>query len=243
MRSQVRIVLMTLLVGAAVAASSHVQEALASMETFRVTEVEITGLDHLQRGDVLKLMGVTRSTSIWGDPDDWALALEEHPLLKDVQVSRRMPGTLVVQLSERVPVALVPTPTLEPVDADGMRLPVEPGERRLDLPIIHTVARPAPGIRLLPSRARALAAEVARLQSAEPRFLQMVSEVAWYDEGTLVARWSEPHVDFLLRLGAHPRRLREGLTVLADALGREPDDAPTVIDLRYADQVVVRRTR
>jgi len=58
----------------------------------------------------------------------------------------------------------------------------------------------------------------------------------------VVARWSEPRVDFLLRPGTSPRRLREGFAVLGDALVREPGAVPTLVDLRYADQVVVRRS-
>jgi hypothetical protein len=75
---------------------------------------------------------------------------------------------------------------------------------------------------------------------ADTAFAQMVSTVEWRDAGTLVARWSEPDVDFLFRPDASPERVRDGLTVLADAVGR--GRTPTEIDLRYADQVVVRRT-
>ena len=113
----------------------------------------------------------------------------------------------------------------------------------MDLPVLVTTDVPAPGARLLPARDRRLVAEVARLMEADTAFLQMVSEVSLRDDGTIVARWSEPGVEFLLTPGAPARRLREGLAVLADALGRDPTRLPTEIDLRFADQVVVRRIR
>ena len=78
---------------------------------------------------------------------------------------------------------------------------------------------------------------------ADTAFLQRVSEVDWLDEHTVRARWSTPAVAFLFDAGTPPRRIREGLVVLADVLGREPGKTPMVIDLRYADQVVVRSTR
>jgi len=53
-----------------------------------------------------------------------AVRLRAHPLIRAVEVSRRLPGTLVVEVEERVPVGLVPTPTLQPVDRDGHRLPL-----------------------------------------------------------------------------------------------------------------------
>jgi cell division septal protein FtsQ len=153
-----------------------------------------------------------------------------------------MPRTLVVDLVERHAVALAPTPTLEPVDREGTLLPLDPAKRRMDLPILGLEEPPAPGSRLLPAQDRVLAAEVARLQDADTSFLQMVSEVAWGPtRNTMVARWSEPPVDFLLEPGAPASRLREGLAALGDAMARDPQRVPAVIDLRYADQVVVRR--
>jgi hypothetical protein len=48
-------------------------------------------------------------------------------------------------------------------------------------------------------------------------------------------------VAFLLPPHASPARLREGLGALADAVAKSPASMPTAIDLRFADQVVVRR--
>jgi hypothetical protein len=58
----------------------------------------------------------------------------------------------------------------------------------------------------------------------------------------LVARWADPEVDFLLPYGLPQARLREGLIALADAIARAPGEMPIEIDLRFADQVVVRNT-
>jgi hypothetical protein len=77
---------------------------------------------------------------------------------------------------------------------------------------------------------------------ADTAFHQMLSVVSETPDHTVRARWSNPPVEFLLRPDTPPRRLREGLAALADALGRDPGHPPDVIDLRYADQVVVRRS-
>ncbi len=243
MRRDVRIILVTLLLAGLWTGGSRVAEAVTALDTFRVTDVRISGLETLDRGQVLALMDVTHETTVWGDLTEWEGRLEAHPLLADARVRRQMPGTLVVEVVERHPVALAPTPTLEPVDREGALLPLDPAERRMDLPVLGMRELPAPGSRLLPTRDRILAAEVARLMEADTSFLQMVSEVSWGEErNTLVARWSEPPVDFLLGPGTPGSRLREGLAVLADAMARDPEHVPAVIDLRYADQVVVRRS-
>lgn len=243
MRRELRIVLGTLVLGGLWMGGTEVAEVLPTMDLFRVKHVVFEGLDYLERDDALRLMRLQPGVSIWSDTDRWAQRLAESPLVERVRVRRRMPATLLVTIEERRPVALVPTPTLEPVDARGVRLPIDPAARRLDLPVMLIDDTPARRTRFLPARGRALAAEIARLQDADTAFVQLVSEVAWEDHASVVARWSEPEVDFLMEPGASPRRLREGLAALADALGREPSKKPTQIDLRYADQVVVRRTR
>jgi hypothetical protein len=57
----------------------------------------------------------------------------------------------------------------------------------------------------------------------------------------VAVRWADPEVEFLLPPQASPARLREGIGALQDAASRTGQGMPDVIDLRFADQVVVRR--
>jgi hypothetical protein len=158
-----------------------------------------------------------------------------------VLVTRRLPDGLSVEITEREPIALAPTPTLEPIDAEGYRLPIDPAAYRLDLPVLSSSRTPPAGSRLMPDDVRRLASEVQHLMASDTAFLQRVSSVAWTDGGMMVVSWTEPPVDFLLPPGTPPARLREGLAALADAASKSPDRLPTAIDLRFEDQVVVRR--
>ncbi|HSH76485.1 MAG TPA: hypothetical protein VLA09_12425, partial [Longimicrobiales bacterium] len=158
------------------------------------------------------------------------------------RISRRLPNKLRLTVRERTPIALAPTPTLEPVDAEGYRLPIDPAEYRLDLPVIQTSLTPPRSSRLVPEDVRRLVAEVEHLMASDTTFLQLVSSVEWDERGAVVVRWTEPSVVFLLPPRLPPARLREGLGALADAVSRSPDRMPISIDLRFADQVVVRRT-
>ncbi len=242
MRREFRILLVTVLFGAAWTWGGRVPEALAAMEAFRVTEVEIHGLRYVTRSDVLEATGVGPETSVWGDLDSWAEALRAHPLVRTVHIERRIPNGLVIWVGERVPVALVSTPTVEPVDEEGIRLPLDPAEHRFDLPLVDAGPAPAAGSRMLPGQARELVAEVGRLMSVDTAFLQMVSEVRWGERRSIVARWIEPDVEFLLPLGVSQDRLRKALNALAHAVSNTSGEVPELIDLRFADQVVVRRT-
>lgn len=243
MRRDARILAATLVVGGLWMGAPRVWSAVAATDTFRVRGVEISGLRYLTRSAVLRAMGVNERSNVWDNTGVWAHNVAEIPLVKSARVSRRMPGTLVVKVVERTPVALVPTPVLRPVDARGALLPIDPAEHRLDLPILYERQAPVPGSAFLPRRGRRLAGEIARLDHADAGFMDGVSEVSWQGAHTLVVRWSDPQVDFLLDAGAPARRLRDGLAVLGDAMARDPSHPPVAIDLRYADQVVVRRTR
>jgi hypothetical protein len=239
MRSQLRIVLATLVLAVGWTIGGKVSEAVAGLDAFRVRQVEVVGVKLMDRGTVLELLRLPEEASVWGDTREWAQRVQEHPLAESVRIRRRIPGKLVVDVRETKPVALAPTPTLEPVDARGQRLPVDPSKHALDLPVLATAA-PVPDARFLRASGRKLAGEVSRIMEADTAFLQRVSEVTWADENALRVRWSEPSVEFLLPPDTPSWRLREGLAVLADALSRAPDRSPWVIDLRFVDQVVVR---
>lgn len=243
MRRDARILVATLVVGGIWMGARRAWGALAATDIFDVHDVEISGLRYLSRDAVLRALGVTARSNVWSDTGVWARHVAALPLVEHVRVSRRIPGTLVVKVVERTPVALVPTPVLRPVDARGALLPIDPSRHRLDLPVLYEPRAPVPGSKFLPRKGRLLAGEIARFDDADAAFMEGVSAVSWQGDHTLVIRWSDPQVDFLLNPGTPPRRLREGLAVLGDAMARDPSDPPTDIDLRYADQVVVRRKR
>jgi hypothetical protein len=240
MRRDLRILIATGCFGAAAAWGGRIPAALVDLDMFRIEDVEVRGIRYLEEAEVVALLALAPETSIFGDKTPWQDRVASHPLVKDVRVSRRLPDGLLVVITERTPIALGPTPTLEPMDAEGRRLPLDPAEFRLDLPVIHTARRPPRGARHFPLDVRRLAAEVEHLMASDTSFLQLVSSVTWSGPGAVAVRWAEPDVEFLLPPHASPARLREGIGALADAATRT-EGAADVIDLRFADQVVVRR--
>jgi hypothetical protein len=238
MRRDVRILLGTAAFGALMAWGGRVPQTLMDLEIFRVEDVQVRGNRYLAQADVEQLLALTPETSVWSDKDVWHDRVAAHPLVESVRVGRRLPDGLRITVTERTPIALGPTPTLEPMDAEGRRLPLDPAAFRLDLPVIHTSRRPPRGARHFPAEVRRLAAEVEHLMATDTSFLQLVSSVSWTQGGAVAVRWTEPDVEFLLPSRPSPARLREGLTALADA--EERDGMPRAIDLRFADQVVVR---
>jgi cell division septal protein FtsQ len=242
MRRDAKILLTTACFGAVVAWGGDLPDAVVEHAAFHVRDVEVRGLRFLSHEAAVALLALTPETTVWSDKSVWTERLLAHPLVKEARVTRRPPHGLLLDVIERTPIALAPTPTLEPIDAEGVRLPLDPAAYRLDLPVIQTRRMPPSGSRLVPEDVRLLAAELEHLMATDTSFLQLVSSIAWDARGSVVARWTDPAVSFLLPPHASPARLREGLGALADAVAKWPDRLPDAIDLRFADQVVVRRT-
>ncbi len=232
MRRGFRIALLLTVVAGVLVGGSRVPGLLSELEYFRLTDFELEGERVLTLEEVLQRMDIPEGASFWDDPTAWSNRIGSHPMVRSVRLSMRLPRTLVISLEERVPVAFVATPVLEPVDRDGVVLPLDPVARRLDLPLLQ-------GVEPNTAELRVLAAEAARLAGTDPRFTAMLSEMALDDRGDVLGSLGDQAVVFRFRPHLSARRLREGIAVLTDARERRTDVVADVIDLRYEDQVVV----
>ncbi len=236
MRKLLRIPLWGMVAGGVALAADWLPDALAELEFFRARDFRVEGSRLLGAKQVLAVAAISPFVSVFDDLTSIELRLEQHPLIRRAQVTAELPGTLVVTIEERIPVGFVAGPVLEPVDRDGQVLPLDPVEHRLDLPVL---VGGGAGTALSPSQLRVLATEVDRLAADDPTFLAAISEMAIDDNGDATAVVGG---DLLLRFRPplSNRLLRDGLTVLEDAVLRHPSETAAVLDLRFEDQIVVR---
>ncbi len=229
-----------LIAAATLAALGDRPELLARFARFHVSAVEVRGARYVDAEEVRRWIPVYQDER--GGARSLEGRLRTHELIEEATV-RTLPGdTAEIVIRERRPVALVASPTLNPVDPAGDHLPIDPALHRLDLPLLRPMD-PGSGTATVSKRRQiqAMAAEVHRLGELRPDFARSVSEVAWTSEGTLRARFSETDAVLHFRPPLSARRLREGLAALADAVSRAPERTVTMADLRFRDQVVVRR--
>jgi hypothetical protein len=220
-------------------AVSRIPEALAEVEAFRVTEVRLRGARFLTQQEAEATLDLSSRASVWDDTKVLVARLKEHPLVSDVKIYRRFPNALLIRVEEREPVALFPNPTLEPVDAEGRILPIDPALHRLDLPIMAADGK-GRGDSLSPADLRVLAGEISRFAQGDPEFHSRISDFALNSNGDVRARISDPPVTLYFRPGLPSGRIQTGLRVLMDALARFDRGNVVDLDLRYEDQVVVR---
>ena len=58
---------------------------------------------------VIAQLGITPETSVWTDKGALTDRLMDHPLVREAEISRKVPNGLVVTVRERQPIALAPT--------------------------------------------------------------------------------------------------------------------------------------
>lgn len=105
---------------------------------FRVDDIIVTGRDNISQETLLTRLDIAQGSPLFGvSLDDARARLAEIPWVKTVQVSRRLPGTILVGLEEREAVALWQyRKKIHAIDAEGHALTEENLGRYAHLPLI-----------------------------------------------------------------------------------------------------------
>ena len=196
---------------------------LAKMAFFRVRRVRIEGARYTLPRDILRQLHVDTTVSVWTSLGPLEARVAELPEVRAAVIRRKLPGTLVVTVTERVPVAVVPTPQgLRPYDASGLPLPIDPSRFPVDVPVL--ARRDTAALRLL-----------GELRQRAPELYQKVSDVRRVGDEIDLS-----FATFLVRAMADVTvlRLEDVEPVERDLANRRLTIAE--LDLRFRDQVIAR---
>ena len=218
-----------------------VRQGARSMAFFRVRSVEVRGTHYLSPAEVVSRLQIDTLRSLWDDVTPLERKIRAHPQVSGVEISRKMPGTLVVTIHENLPVALVQTSAgLLPFDSLGKQLPIDPAQAHLDLPIVATVDP-------------VLLKLVGEIRAGEPKVFARMEEArrSGRDEALLTlspfssgivatgdSAQSPKTVRVRVPIGLSVERLADIFPVETDLARRQARVAE--LDLRYRDQVIAR---
>ena len=111
---------------------------LRRMDFFAVRRVEVRGTRYLAPRDVVRRMALASPASVFDDLDAIERRITSQSGIERARVSRRLPGTLVVEVSEVEPVALAEGPNgLIPLAADAAPLPYDLETAPVDVPVVQ----------------------------------------------------------------------------------------------------------
>ncbi|HET7622829.1 MAG TPA: FtsQ-type POTRA domain-containing protein [Gemmatimonadaceae bacterium] len=197
---------------------------LSHMSYFQIRHVEVSGQRYLPPREVLSLLGVDTTISIWTDLDSLENRLAAHPEIRAARIERKLPGTLQVRVTENLPVAFIPVARgLGVVDEDGATLPIDPSRVDVDLPVVQRADT-------------ALLSLLADLRDESPRIFERISAARRDSRGDV--ELTLPSYSVLAGTGVSAARLAEIVPVENDLARRGARIAQ--LDLRFRDQVIAR---
>jgi len=194
------------------------------MSFFNVRRVEVAGVRYRDAARLVAALELPETSSVFDDLEPLEEKLRQQGGMEKVEVARRLPGTLVVRVTEADPVALSESPRgLIPVDRMGRPLPYDPAAHPIDVPV---VGRPVP-------RLTEALAQVSRIGGE----LYAMAATAWIS-GTAVTLDTG---DGLIRLASPVREadVQAVLAVRRDLAARAAGWRE--IDARFEGWIVVRQ--
>jgi hypothetical protein len=193
------------------------------LEFFRVRRVELAGLHYLEPKAVLDALRLPRRTSVFDDFAPYERRAAALPGAARITVRRRLPGTLRVEVTETVPVALAQTGRgVAMIDAQGRVLPYEPARSAPDLPVVTAPDSLVAGL-------------LGRMMGLEPAAYAQVS-AAWRQQDDVVLEVGGRRL--LFRPDASAEEMRAVMAVAQDLA--KQNRSYRELDGRFAGQVVVR---
>jgi len=169
--------------------------------------------------------------------------IKRNPFLRDVSVNRQGPEGISIEVVERQPVAIVAADVLLYVDEEGVVLPPAHSEKLFDLPVITGAV---PAAECVPGKAvtnvamrEALRLVVLSRMIGEDLF-RRISDVQVLEDGDLLFHTAEAGVPVFLGRGSLGEKLVTFDGFWGAIVDRRGPQQLQQVDLRFADQVVVR---
>lgn len=107
LRALFRIVATTVITGATLWAGVATYEHTTTSPYFAISAIAISGSDRIQRDEILKTAGFSDGVNIFlFDIELARRALQEHPWIETAKVKRKLPRTLLIDITERTSVAI-----------------------------------------------------------------------------------------------------------------------------------------
>ena len=238
-----KILSLLLLAGLLVAAVAATLGAHYWKRELRVHSIEIYGNRVVSDEEILLLAAVRGDTGLY-DVDLRAVQqrVAAQPYIARVAVSRNVPDEITIEVTERVPLAVLPAGRLLALDAEARVLPPARAEVLFDLPVLTGIAprELVPG-RLLEAPGIQQAVMLLRMaEQAGDDLYRRISEVHVRSDGTLLVYTAESSVPVLFGSGDLARKLVTFDGFWRTIVTRRGSTGLRSVDMRYADQVVAR---
>jgi len=238
LRLLLAVIVISGLVAGSVWAAGQARCYVVSMQYFTVKSVQVSGLKYVRREDFISYMGDPAGKSLLSvDLDGMLERVKAHPWMKEVSIKRELPGTVKIEVVERVPAAVANTGTGRfLIDSDGMAVAKVEGPEWDFLPAIaYPGAQDMKLVDAGSAGAMRLAIELLGCVRKDPSERLAGAQVSIERDGQpeIILDGSVVKVGF----GGYPEKVRR-LSELAREIEKR-ESRPSLIDLRFPGKVVV----
>lgn len=218
-------------------------EARGWLDLFKIREVRVVGVRVANPSVLVAEAGLKGAdVHFWSPMGVFAERVRRDPLVADVRIRRGLPNRLTLEVIEREPVALLRLDRLAAVDSGGRILPVSAFHAQWDAPILTV---PWPGsmvawegnVRLEP--VLAIVRYLGEIKRRYPALARGISTVELANTGEATLRLIHAEGEIVLDAETPVEKLSLVDDVLRDL--RAKGQPYVRLDLRFTDQIVVRR--
>lgn len=207
---------------------------------FRVEHVVVTGVSILSEETVLKLAKVPVRHSMFRLPfEEIEKRIAKNAWVKTARVRRRLPDTVELIVTERIPVAAVRGEQLMVLTADSIAITPSAGDWVWDLPILSPprAARLKNGARVKDDAVLALLQQTARARAVSPEIWNNLSEL-YYSRNQIHALLDHPRAELIAGKGVSELAWI-GLQHYLEQTNLDSAGSLTTVDMRIPGKLVV----
>jgi cell division septal protein FtsQ len=193
---------------------------------FRVQQIEVSGAEYLPVVMIMDALALSTDANVFDDFGKAEVGIRALPGIEEVEIGRRIPGTLRVVVVEAVPIALSPKgDRLVLLDTSANTLPFDPARSAPDLPVVGEPDS-------------VLTALLGRVRNADGELFDRISTASRRREDVVLdlGPWR-----LLLRANAEIEEMRTVMDVVRDLARRGWTFRE--LDARFAGQIIVRGRR
>jgi cell division septal protein FtsQ len=225
--------------GAVLVLGLAVAAGLYWSSTMTVQQVQFSGNHFVADSELQKIEVPTGMSPDSMNFGDIRKRFEEMPYVKQADISIEPGGNLMINISERQPMALLADGSTKIyVDRDGLRLPKVLG-KTVDVPILYGFSAQPMGDTLQSKAFKTIADFLTTVHSKDVSNAT-ISEVAWTQNEGVVALTNQNGVKLIFGTGDFATRLRNWEAFYGEVVKQKGIEAMRSIDLRFEGQIVTR---
>ena len=210
----------------------------------RIREVRVEGNSVVKEQEILSLANITKGQKVF-EVDLFAAQKRvlQNQFVRSVSINREAPNRISIVVEERVPIAAVLMDRIVFVDVEGYVLPPVVSDKIFDLPVLSGTL---PGSEFVPGHQVATAHVKEGLQilavarELDDELYRRISEVRVNGEKDILFYTAEAGVPVILGRGDVGVKLVKFNAFWNEFVVTHGAHELVSVDLRYADQVVVR---